>query len=304
MRFKGRDINIVLGTFALVIVMVLIFMPVSKQVSSASTGSANGAVYESQYANDPIVLGPVGGSLTDNSAYLTALLDSPEQTLSVAMSNLINAKAYTSVSTGQVSANAGLLGTTTQRIKNIKIVNAEGRYSESVSCKTGGSVGVNTATQEYARNGYVNYRKTSSVSSSLVPTYTSGFSRMDNTAFNNLMGRSVCGFNYNVNNSTVDRYGDVIDNGDGTHSFWVYLNDGAAVGYRKQVKETSGYAINSIKYLRMYVTVYDSNLYFKSIKYEESYAVKPISKEYVTTNNILETFTWEEASIPEPNNLP
>ncbi len=307
MRFRGRDINIVIGAFALFIALVLVFLPVGAKAStSASSGGSQGATYKSQYANNPIVLGPVASDFVDNSAYITEMLKSPEQTFALALANLNRATSFYSVTTGEARANAGLLGTTVQKIKNIKIVNSDGsRYSESVSKKVSGSVGVDTSIQVYARNDAVKYRSTSSVNGSLGANYTGGFTSTTASGFYDMMGKNVCGFAYRTNGNISD-YSEMIDNGDGTHSFWVYLDNAAADGYKKEIKISSGYAVNSIKYLRMYVTVNDSNLFFKSIKYDEQYAIKPISKEYVTTNVIVEEFKsfGEYTEIPSANNLP
>ena len=307
MKFKGRDVTLVACAIVLVVAIACAVIPVNTKSTTTASGSSKQEYITDNVGNN-IILPPLDNGLTDTSyeGYIETLKQNSAALFTVAYNNYLNAKALYSTVSGRAVADAGL--TVTQNIKNTKIINSDGtKYSEAVSYSSQ-NLGVKIAEQVYQKGDVVRLRTTNNVNGSLTPSYSNNWSGSitNSSSYKNALGKDVARFGYVVNSNTIDSYSNVIDNGNETYTITVNFNSRAGDNYRKEIERTGGYSVNRFEKLQM-VCVIGSDLYFKSITFNETYYVNaPMGIKAKTESTLTETFhsfnTYTEISNSE--NLP
>lgn len=307
MKFKGRDVTVLVCALAVIVALACTIIPVSSNHTTVASGSL-----EQEYINDDmgsnIILPPLDNGLTDTSAegYIETLKNNPLAFFTAVYNNYLNADSFYSTVSGSAKADAGLK--VTQQIRNTKIINSDGtKYSEAISYSSQ-SVGVKVAEQVYQKGDVVKLRTTDSVNSSLKPTYSNNWdSSITNSAsYKNALGKDVARFAYVINSNTINNCSEVKENSDGTYSITVNFNSKAGELYKKEIQRTGGYSVASFEKLQMVCKV-SADLYFQSITFNETYTVNgPLGIKAETNLSITEVFHSfnQYTQIPDAGNLP
>lgn len=327
MKFKGKDVNIIIVALIVVFAAVIIFAPSLSGVGNSSKAGSDSEDlnYSSQYDNEECYM-PVtdSGSGFSIEQYKNNVLTNAKTLFNVAWGNYKNATGLSSTVSGKVNAifdGKVVNKTVVQKIKATKIINPDGTaYAEAMSYASD-SMGVRTADQAYVKGTKVNYRSTTNVNSSLVANYGGWSSEIKSAGnYRTKLGKDVGRIGHIITSKTItsakatmvageDGINRVKQEADGTYTVVITLDPKTAgSNYAKEIVRTSGgqYSVAWFEKLQLTCRI-DANFNFKSISYYEIYYMSEVMgtnpKTILETTETFHSFN-QQTAIPDSKNLP
>lgn len=327
MKFKGKDVNIIIIALVVVFAAVIIFAPsLSGNNSSSKAESGNDSLnYNSEYENEECYM-PVTDSGSGFSAeqYKKNVLVNAKTLFNVAWGNYKNATGLNATVSGSVEAifdGKVVNKTVWQSIKATKIINPDGTaYAEAVSYSSD-STGVKTAEQIYVKAKKAKYRTTSNVNSDLGVSY-GGWSNEITTpsSYQTKLGKEVGRIGHIITAKTItsatatmiteaDGINRVKQEADGTYTVVITLDPKTAgANYAKEIARTSGNKYSVAWFEKLQLTCHiDENFNFTAIDYYEVYYMSEVlgvnPKTILRTTETFHSFN-QQTAIPDSKNLP